>query len=60
MQQVNTRENKRGERSVSSRTAKPIRDRVQDVALVSLSLRERVGVRGYNAVRRGRNPLTRA
>jgi hypothetical protein len=30
-----------------------IRDRTQDVALNSLSLRERVGVRGYRLIRRG-------
>jgi hypothetical protein len=31
-----------------------IRDRLQDGALVSLSLRKRVGVRGYRLIWRGR------
>jgi hypothetical protein len=44
----------------SPRTAQPIRDRVQDMALNSLSLRERVRVRGYRLIRRGNQPLTRA
>jgi hypothetical protein len=36
------------------RSAAKIRDRGQDRALISLSLRERVGVRGYRLLKRGR------
>jgi hypothetical protein len=37
----------------SSRMLQAIRERVQDKALNSLSLRERVGVRGYRSIQIG-------
>jgi len=40
-------------KSVIPDACKAIRDRMQDVTVNSLSLRERVGVRGYSSIRTG-------